>query len=478
MKITDKALTFLATAALSLMIAACQKHELSFSSSDAQLAATFAWAKDMALSYAHDGDDPVGPWYEAALPERYAFCMRDASHQSIGAEILGLSVQNFNMMQKFVSNISESKDWCTYWEIDKWDKPCKEDYVSDDDFWYNLNANFDVTDACWRLYEWTGDWRYLENEEFRRFYDLSCKEYVERWELSADQMLTRSRNPELSKGERYGLCRGIPSYVESVGNMNSSADLIGTIYGGFAAYSKILECSDDMEGSAIAAEKAETYRQHLDEHWWSEQEQAYHTFWWNDGTFSDGEGLTHVLWFNAANDPDRIRGTVEKMMKRKEWNIENISYFPTLWYRYGYSSQAYDILCNIVAAERNEYPEVSFGMIEGIVCGAMGIRPSASSGKISTLPQITGGHWMQIENLPVYGELISVRHDSNGSSTLRNRGRYDLTWQACFYGEYGSISVNGRRHPALHGHDAMGNPFSYIEVQVRPGRSISCTVKE
>ena len=176
MKIKDKALTFLATAALSLMIAACQKHELSFSSSDAQLAATFAWAKDMALSYAHDGDDPVGPWYEAALPERYAFCMRDASHQSIGAEILGLSVQNFNMMQKFVSNISEPKDWCTYWEIDKWDKPCKADYVSDDDFWYNLNANFDVTDACWRLYEWTGDWRYLENEEFRRFYDLSCKE--------------------------------------------------------------------------------------------------------------------------------------------------------------------------------------------------------------------------------------------------------------------------------------------------------------
>ena len=47
--------------------------------------------------------------------------------------------------------------------------------------------------------------------------------------------------------------------------------------------------------------------------------------------------------------------------------------------------------------------------------------------------------------------------------------------EAC---DNGRISVNGRRHPALHGHDAMGNPFSYIEVQVRPGRSISCTVKE
>jgi len=31
----------------------------------------------------------VGYWYEAALPGREAFCMRDVSHQSIGAETLG-----------------------------------------------------------------------------------------------------------------------------------------------------------------------------------------------------------------------------------------------------------------------------------------------------------------------------------------------------------------------------------------------------
>jgi hypothetical protein len=192
------------------LLSSCSDQTLKLSSSDKSIEATFAWAQGMAQSYAHEGEDPVGPWYEAALPERYAFCMRDASHQSIGAEILGLSAQNFNMMQKFASNISESKDWCTYWEIDKWNNPCKADYVSDNDFWYNLNANFDVIDACWRLYEWTGDQRYLANEEFRRFYDLSCNEYVESWELKPEQMLTRSRKVNRKDGERFGLCRGIP----------------------------------------------------------------------------------------------------------------------------------------------------------------------------------------------------------------------------------------------------------------------------
>lgn len=86
----------------------------------------------------------LGPWYEAGFAESQAFCMRDVSHQCIGEELNGHGRQNANMMGKFVENISESKDYCTYWEIDKNNLPAPADYVSDQDFWYNLNANFDV----------------------------------------------------------------------------------------------------------------------------------------------------------------------------------------------------------------------------------------------------------------------------------------------------------------------------------------------
>lgn len=138
--------------------------EVTFSSSDTKLVETFERSQKMALSYSHNGNDPVGHWYEAALPGRNAFCMRDASHQSIAAEMLGLSKHNFNMMKKFAKNISDSKDWCTFWEIDKDNNPCSADYLDDANFWYNLNANFDVIFACQRLYEWTGDERYLKDE--------------------------------------------------------------------------------------------------------------------------------------------------------------------------------------------------------------------------------------------------------------------------------------------------------------------------
>lgn len=81
-----------------------------FTSNDSELDQIYVWARKMALSYAHDGQNaPVGPWYEAALPQREAFCMRDVSHQTIGAEVLGLTAHNKNMMHRFAENISEAE---------------------------------------------------------------------------------------------------------------------------------------------------------------------------------------------------------------------------------------------------------------------------------------------------------------------------------------------------------------------------------
>ena len=76
-----------------------------FNSSDKDLVLTVDWAKNKALSFSHDNRDPVGYWYEAALPNREAFCVRDVSHQSIGAEILGLSSHNLNMVVKTLVNL-------------------------------------------------------------------------------------------------------------------------------------------------------------------------------------------------------------------------------------------------------------------------------------------------------------------------------------------------------------------------------------
>src|ERR1700722_17248417 len=87
---TLAAIALIALLALQLSsIAQEEKHapqsNLTLTSSDTQLVAAFDWAKQQAMAYAFDGD-PVGPWYEASLPGRRAFCMRDVSHQAAGAQ--------------------------------------------------------------------------------------------------------------------------------------------------------------------------------------------------------------------------------------------------------------------------------------------------------------------------------------------------------------------------------------------------------
>lgn len=188
---------------LLLCCSCCQKHspypdivngeqkELRLLSSDTTLMNMFNWALQASNDHTGSDDDPVGPWYEAALPNREAFCIRDISHQCIGEEINGHGKQNLNMFTKFVENISESKDWCTYWEINRHNLPAPVDYTSDKDFWYNLNANFDIIDACYRLYLWTGDKTYLEDPRFERFYQLTLNEYMERWQLEVDKIMQR-----------------------------------------------------------------------------------------------------------------------------------------------------------------------------------------------------------------------------------------------------------------------------------------------
>src|SRR5260370_6232705 len=67
---------------------------LEFHSSNPALNDTFRWARQQALAYVRTGSDSIGPWYEAALPGRNAFCMRDVSHQVSGAAALGLFAAN------------------------------------------------------------------------------------------------------------------------------------------------------------------------------------------------------------------------------------------------------------------------------------------------------------------------------------------------------------------------------------------------
>jgi hypothetical protein len=439
------------------------------SSDDTTLVNLFNWAKETSNGYIGNDHDPVGPWYEAALPNREAFCIRDVSHQSIGAEILWQGRQNLNMVRKFVENISESKDWCSYWEINRYNLPAPVDYRSDEDFWYNLNANFDIIDACWKLYQWTGNRTYIEDPAFDRFFRITLNEYLERWQLDPETIMHRPAFLNLKPDTRkYTYARGIPSYDEQQEDISVSGDLIGMIYNGFRTYVKMLETTGRADQAGPYEAKAGQYRKLIDSLWWDRDRQTYHGFYrQKDGQFLPG-GLSNsefLLWYQVIEKPERIERSLQELRNSQ---VEVLSYLPMLFYRYGYNRDAYDFLCKIYTDTRRMYPEASAGAIEGIVRGMMGIEPAATENRVQTCPRLvpeTEG--VTVENMPVFAGLISVSHESTSKTVFANKSDNNITWRAAFQGSFRQIRVDGKLRDALHFTDEAGNRHSYVDVDIQ-----------
>jgi hypothetical protein len=423
-----------------------QNGGVTFKSSDVALQTAFGRAKEMALSYKGKPTDPVGPWYESALPPRAAFCMRDVSHQSIGGEILGLNKENKNMLRLFVNNISDAKDWCSYWEINHLGKPAVEDYRNDKEFWYNLNANFDILTTSWKLYLWTGDEEYIKGVAFENFHEKSVTSFIDRWVLQADSLLSRPTHPNapvpFNDEDSFHRCRGLPSYSEGVPNIKMGVDLVGAIYRGLMSYASILDVKGKQEEAKLYREKAASYQKSIDNLWWNESASLYNTYYSTDHKFGMEEGETFLLWFDALKEGDRKEKTIQHLLSR-DWNIENLSYFPLIMYQNGQAERAYNYMLHLTNPEtkRREYPEVSYGVVKGFVEGLMGLEADARSSKMSTLYRGESDVTSELKDVPVLKTLITVKHEGNKKSVLTNTGKKKILWQPKFLNDQGEVVV-------------------------------------
>jgi hypothetical protein len=457
-----------------------QDVSVEFSSSDTALQGAFYRAKEMALSYRGNPTDPVGPWYEAALPSRNAFCIRDVSHQCLAAEVLGLSRETKNMLTRFVSNISEPKDWCTYWEINKFGLPAPEDYRNDSAFWFNLNANFELLYTCWRMYQWTGDTSYITHPAFSKFFALAMNDYVDRWILQANSLLKRPPYPNapvsFNIDDYFHRCRGLPSYYEAVTDIMMSADLVASIYRAFKSYAAIQALKGNNSAVASLEAKAESYRRHLENYWWDEKAGVYHTYFTNNHAFGNGEGETFLLWYDALKDSSRIRKTIGHL-SNVPWNVENLSYLPYQLCRFGYPGEAYRYILYLAdpATKRREYPEVSFGVIEGIIQGIMGVTPDANQNRVATLFSGKAGTDATISNLRILSTIINLKQWEKGTF-IKNVGEKTITRRATFHGRIPQILVEGKKVKAVQQRDILGNWKSYVDLKLAPGKQVSVEV--
>lgn len=426
----------------------------------------------MALSYVHDGSDPVGLWYEAALPGRESFCIRDLSHQAVAAHLLGLAAHNRNMTGRIASNISDSKDWCSWWETERLNRPTPCDYKNDKEFWYNLPANFDLIRTCLDLYEWTGDKDYLSAPEYAEFYRRSTRDYADRWNLTPDSIMGRRRIMNTEKGRSFYTSRGLPSYAENFSGITVAIDLIGAARRGYEAYAAICRLNGDRREAEDASRTAEAYRELAENTWWDAANGRYNTYFKEDSTFHRGEGIPYMLLIGAIDRPERTAASVDDVLSR-DWNVENLSAFPYFLYRLGYGAKAREILTSLPAVKRADYPEVSYGAIEGIFRGLMGIEASASRGTVSTChrsadPQATAS----ATDVPVAGGTIDVSHKGHSLSTLTNRTGSTLRWEASFAGEHRELYADGKKLKVTTRRDPSGETVTTATVKVKPGKTV------
>jgi hypothetical protein len=405
--------------------------------------------------------------------------MRDVSHQAVGGAILGLDAANRNMIKLFAKNISASKDWCSYWEMNKHGVPAPEDYRSDKEFWYNLDANFDVLSAMWRLGVWTGDSSYYDDPVSRNFQEKSVGPYIRSWVLQPDSLLTRPAHPNapvpFNEQDAFDRCRGLPSYSEGIPNIKLGVDLVAALYRGMMTYSDILRQRGRVAEAGVYARKAGQYRIRLEKDWWSDSAGRYWTWYSREGRFGMGEGETFLLWFDALHDTARVRRTIDHLASVK-WNVENTSYLPYLFYREGYWDTARHTLLYLAdpSTERREYPEVSFGVVQGVVMGLMGVEVVPGTRTVSTLHRGAGDAWLK--DVPVLGTTLTVRHTGLTRSMASNTGKRGIVWRAEFSGAFSKVRVDKKMMTLRQKKDKWGHVISYVDIPLVPASTIQAAV--
>ncbi|HVU46048.1 MAG TPA: hypothetical protein VHD85_07980 [Terracidiphilus sp.] len=447
--------------------------KLELASSSTKLVDVFDWARSQAMAFVFDEGDPVGPWYEAVEPGREGFCIRDTCHQALGAHALGLARFNLNMLRKFAENVSDSKDWCSYWEINRYNQPAPVDYENDAAFWYNLPSNFDLVDCCFRMYVWTGDLTYINDPVFLHLYDRSVNDYVERWGLDIDHIMSRPRllnvRGILDPKAKFPPARGIPGYNEGDHTYVIGFDVLATQHAAYLAYAHIQQARRNAAASEEFLKKAAAVEKLIRDTWWNSAGQCFY----------QREEADHHMEGCGGRRADNALSA--------DWRADVSA-------NAGGAAGAADHDAEVVrlldlSHARLEYPEVSFSRVGDIVTQIMGVNLEYSSPLLSsvdggwvemtvrTLPGLGSTiDWAEVRNLPIRACTVTVRHDGTSKTTLTNQHGPALIWRPGFEGKHGSLLVNGKSVEATSETDEHGRAISSVRVAVGGGGAVTVSL--
>ena len=332
------------------------------------------------------------------------------------------------MMQTFAKNISFDRQFCTYWEITTQGTPPAVDYTDDSDFWYNLPANFDISYACSRLYDLTGDPGYLLDHVMAAFHRTSVEDYVFFWDRDKDGIVDRVD----ADGHR-----GIASYDENgIDGYSIAADALCLQYRAYLVAARVYTLKGEPGAAAAYTEKAKRLQDIYCREWWNAEEKRFYDFRLKDGSFSERlsfDNAIGALRSGIIQNPEQLEGQLNYMLSLEpRMNVEMRSYVPYLLWQHGRNEDAMRVWLKMTAKDypRRWYPEISYAAVEALLLGYMGIQPDASTGTVRTRSAAVPGEWAKVCGLPLWDGTITLYHEGPNNSVLGNFTSRPLHWQA------------------------------------------------
>jgi tetratricopeptide (TPR) repeat protein len=271
-------------------------------------------------------------------------------------------------------------------------------------------------------------------------------------------------------------------------------DLLAIQYAAYRAYAAIQAILGNKRTALRSLENAAKMKTLINTTWWNAAGGYFYAFFNKQHQFT-GRAGADLLYRDAAEvgpkTASALRTLLATMKTEPRSAVEAKSHYAEILYRYGNAAEARAQILDLTgeSRERREYPEVSYSVIGAMTTGLMGVRvePTQPLSKISadrhlavvveTLPRLTPATgWAELRNLPVQGSMISVRHDSEHSTKLMNKGTKALVWRAAFRGSFATLLVGGKPLNAHAGSADRGFASSSVEVAVSAGDTVAVKV--
>lgn len=432
------------------------------------------------------------PSYWAGYYDRTAFYGRDFVHQATGAQISGLDIENFSMFKTFAINATESRKWYTLWALNFDGSPHTIDYKDDNNFVREVPAQFELVEKAYEQYLWTGDERYINDEDLWSFYTKVMTDYV---------ALHDDKNPNGIAEGKGGIFQGSATYNERGEYPIEAGDAIGSQYQATLAYAGMLEAKGEKEEAKVWYDKAAELKRYFNEEWsvidtnnpnenyariLDKNGQKKNDFGKENSWFipmkmltEPGERNDNYLDYISEKLGDGI-GTAPEAPN----NIEAYTYIPETYFPYNRNEEAWKWMKYIMSKKdlpherpsqgtNGDYPEISYTFVSQTVEGLMGVEPNAGNHSVVTASHLVDEvDWLEVEHIEMGDHIISLRHDDLTKSKLTNTSTEDLTWEARFYGDYKYINIDGAQVKAEQ-KEVNGELVSYVSVVVKENETVT-----